>query len=57
MEEAAAFFFFAERWHWTPDQVDDLPVRLYDRLPAVATIHDEITEAEQRKKLDAAKDG
>jgi hypothetical protein len=54
MEEAAGYFFFAERFGWTPDQVDQLPVRLYDRLPAVAVIHDEVAQAKQQEQIDAA---
>lgn len=54
MERAAGYFFFAERFGWTPDQVDDLPVVLYDRLPAVAVIHDQVAEEKQKERLDDA---
>lgn len=48
IEGAARYFFFAERFHWTPEQVDNMPAWLLDRLPAVAAIHDEIAEDRQR---------
>lgn len=56
MEEAASYFFFAERFGWPPEVVDNLPVRLYDRLPAVAVIHDQVAEAKQKEQIDAAKE-
>lgn len=49
MEAAAIYFYFAERFGWTPDVVDDLPVWLRERLPAVGAIQDEIAD-EQAKK-------
>jgi hypothetical protein len=43
------YFWFAERWGWTPRQVDEAPQWLVDRLPGVATIVDEIEEDKQRR--------
>lgn len=51
MEAAATYFWFADRFDWTPDTVDNLPVWLKERLPAVASIHDEL--AEERAKKDS----
>lgn len=53
MEEAAGYFFFAERFHWTPDQVDAAPAWLTSRLPGVAVITDQI----QRERQEAANRG
>lgn len=53
MEDAATYFFFAERFHWTPDQVDAAPAYLRDRLPAVAVIKDTI----DRERQEAASKG
>lgn len=53
MEEAAGYFFFAERFHWTPEQVDAAPAWLTCRLPGVAVITDEI----QRDRERAAQQG
>lgn len=47
MEEAATYFFFAERFGWTPDEVNAAPAYLTSRLPAVAAITDEIKRARE----------
>lgn len=47
-EDAVSYFWFAERWHWTPEQVDNAPQWLVDRLPGVAAVVDEIEEDRQR---------
>lgn len=47
MEEAAGYYFFADRFNWTPDQVDDAPAWLIARLPGVAVIRDEIEQERQ----------
>lgn len=48
MERAAYYGFFAERYHWTPAQVDDQPYWYTSRLPAFAAIVDEV-KAEKSK--------
>lgn len=48
MEEAAYYFWYAQRFNWPPDVVDDLPGRLVDRLPAVAAIYDELEQERQK---------
>lgn len=47
-EDALPYFFFLERWHMHPNDVDECPQWLVDRLPGVAAIVDEIREDEQR---------
>jgi hypothetical protein len=42
------YFWFAERWGWTADQVDNSPQWLVDRLPGVAAVVDEIEEDKRR---------
>jgi hypothetical protein len=51
MERAAGYFFFAERWGWDSDRVDQLPVWLHDRLPTIAALHDQVLE--ERRKADS----
>ena len=29
------YLVLAERYHWTPEQVDDLPLSVYDYLPVM----------------------
>lgn len=49
MEEAGAYFFFAERFGWTPRQVDEeVPAYLHSRLPTVAAVTDEIAQERQK---------
>lgn len=45
---AQTYFWYAERWQWTPAQVDDLPWLMQERLMAVAMVHDE-AERDRRK--------
>jgi len=47
-EDAVSYYWFAQRWNWTPDQVDECPQWLVDRLPGVAAIADEIEEDKRR---------
>jgi len=49
MERTAHYGFFAERYHWTKDQVDAQPIWYTRRLPAFAEILDEIA-AEKKPK-------
>ena len=48
MERTASYGFFAERYHWTPQQVEALPFWYASRLPAFAGIVDEV-QAEKQK--------
>ncbi len=43
-----AYVFFAERYQWTPDQVDNLPAYIHARLPTHAAVLDEIQEARMK---------
>lgn len=49
LEGAGVYFFFAERFGWTPDQVDDMPAWLRDRLATVGAVHDEVAEEKAKK--------
>lgn len=51
LEETAHYHWFAERYGWTPDQVDGLPAKHKDRFPVVAAVFDEV--AEERAKQNA----
>lgn len=53
MEQAASYFFFAERFGWTPAEVDELPAYLASRMPGVAVVTDEI-KAEREKAANSA---
>lgn len=54
MERTASFGFFAERYGWTPDQVETLPHWFKQRLPAFARIMDELkAESEKEAVSDA----
>lgn len=44
MEATARYFFFADRFGWTSDQVDGERAWLVDRLPTVAAVHRELEE-------------
>lgn len=48
MERTAAYGFFAERYRWTPAQVDSLPLYYAQRLPTFAAIVDEVAEAKRK---------
>ncbi len=38
------YTFFAERYQWTPDEVDNLPAYVHARLPVHAAVLDELRE-------------
>jgi hypothetical protein len=38
------YAFFAERYHWTPDQVDSLPIDFLDLAPTIAMARDRAQE-------------
>jgi len=48
LEAAASYFWYADRFGWTPDQVDELPAWLRDRLPTVGAVYDEIKAERER---------
>ena len=48
LDEAMPYFWAAERFGWTPDQVDKCPQWLFARLPTVAAVHDEVVAEKQR---------
>jgi hypothetical protein len=43
-------FWWADRFGWTPQQVEALPVLYRDRLPHVAQIVDKLRLVEQQKQ-------
>lgn len=47
MDEAAYYHDFAKEYGWTPDQVDNVPALLVDRMMVVARMCHEI-EAERQ---------
>ncbi|MFC8676671.1 hypothetical protein ACFUEN_28800 [Streptomyces griseorubiginosus] len=48
------YFWFAERYQWTPAQVDDLPIEVFNSLPDLAELVDEIREdARERAQTEA----
>lgn len=47
-EEASAADWWGERYGWTPEQVEALPVTLKDRMPGVAALKAEL-QAEKDK--------
>lgn len=49
-DEAFEYIWWAERFGWTPDQVNALPDRLYVRIPLVAKEIDEWREEETRRQ-------
>jgi len=50
MDEAATYFMFADRFGWTPDQVDELPAVLADRMLVIAQVRDEVQAEASRSK-------
>ena len=48
-EAAAQYFWWAERFGWTPAQVDMLPLMVRDRMPGVARMYDEVQEERQKR--------
>jgi hypothetical protein len=49
-----AYTTYAERWHWTPEQVDNLTVEQDDWLLAIAQAMDEERDYRDRKAREAA---
>jgi hypothetical protein len=41
-DRTAHYGWFAERYHWTPTQVDALPIWYVRRLPGYAAVNDEV---------------
>ncbi|MFJ8606375.1 hypothetical protein ACIRH0_04175 [Streptomyces sp. NPDC093675] len=55
--EALDYVWFAERYHWTPAQVDELPLGLANSIPDVAGVLDEIRdEAREKAEADAERE-
>lgn len=54
-EETWQYFFFAERFGWTPEETDNCPLRIVDRLPGVAQMYDEVEADRQREQAESAK--
>jgi hypothetical protein len=47
------YVMFAERYGWTPDEVDNVPLYLE---PWILPISDAIDEERERRRVEAAKD-
>jgi len=50
MEAAAVYAFFAERYHWTKQQVDEQPLWYIQRLRDIAAISDEVRAEKAKTK-------
>jgi hypothetical protein len=50
LEEAARYFWYATKFGWTPDQVDNMPGWLTDRIATVAAVSDEVEADKQKAK-------
>ena len=48
-DRAAVYWFFADRFHWTPNQVDDQPVIILDRLREVTILVEEMRQEEAER--------
>ena len=48
MDQAATYFLFANRFGWTPEQVDSSPAVIIDRLQVIAQLWDEHQASQQR---------
>lgn len=42
-------WFFADRFKWTPDQVDNLPIETYLRLKNVTLLVEEVRREKQKR--------
>lgn len=42
------YLMYAERWHWTPDQVDALPAWVDAQLPQLVEAYDAVQAEKQR---------
>ena len=51
LDEATTYWWYAERFGWTPDQVDDCPAWLVHRLPVIAGVNDELNEEQARRAV------
>ena len=43
------YFWYADRFGWTPDQVDALPIEVATRLKPIAELYDEVVADKQRR--------
>jgi len=48
-EEALLYYLFATKFHMTPDQVDDLPLKVIEKMILVDSAVRELEERELRK--------
>jgi hypothetical protein len=48
-EEAAVYLGYADRYNWTPDQVDALPAWLDTHLPTLGEMLDDLREAARKR--------
>ncbi|MFE7930752.1 hypothetical protein ACFU6S_18815 [Streptomyces sp. NPDC057456] len=53
-DQVADYVMYAERWQWTPEQVDRLPVWLDSRMHHVAEIFDELRDDARRRAEEQA---
>jgi hypothetical protein len=49
LDKTLTYWYFADRFGWTPAQVDDLPVAYSDRLMVVGEVRDAVVAEKQRK--------
>ena len=47
MDEALTYFSYAKEFGWTPQQVDEAPALLADRMLVVAQLNNEINNEHQ----------
>jgi hypothetical protein len=50
LEDAASYFWYADRFGWTPAQVDAMPAWLDSHLPTVAGAYDELRQQMQEEQ-------
>jgi len=55
--EAADYVWFADRWRWTPNEVDALPLPLADQMRHAALALDKGRERRQRRDMEQARQG
>lgn len=49
-----AYAIYAERWHWTPSQVDELTIEQDDWLMPIANAFDSERDYRERKAQESA---
>lgn len=53
-DEAFDYLWYAERYHWTPEQVDKLPAWVDGVLPQMVNVLESVREAAHEKAMDEA---